>query len=173
MLIANLRYRRNLVRLAEQDSLTGLPNRRRTGEIATTALSSATIRHQPVTIALIDLDHFKSINDRCGHVLGDQVLKEFGKLTRKVLRTSNTLGRWGGEEFLLILPDAPLDTATNHRMKSLPQPMQRSTRQRMADEISSDSTMRPTELPVPCTPSVIWRSLTRAPLCEGIRSRKL
>ena len=120
MLIANLRYRRDLVRLAEQDSLTGLPNRRRTGEIATTALSSATIRHQPVTIALIDLDHFKHINDRCGHLLGDQVLKEFAQLTRKVLRTSDTLGRWGGEEFLLILPNAPLDTALSivNRMRS-------------------------------------------------------
>lgn len=73
-----------------------------------------------MTIALIDLDHFKSINDRYGHAVGDEVLKEFARLSRKVLRTSDTLGRWGGEEFLLILPDAAPDTAvaTIYRMRS-------------------------------------------------------
>ncbi len=111
MLITNLRYRRELLRLAEEDSLTCLPNRRRTVEQATAALASAAIVHRPVTIALIDLDHFKSINDRCGHAVGDRVLKEFARLTREVLRASDTLGRWGGEEFLLILPNTEIDSA--------------------------------------------------------------
>lgn len=111
MLVTNLRYRRELLRLAEEDSLTGLPNRRRTAEQATAALISAANGHRPVTIALIDLDHFKSINDRCGHAAGDRVLKEFARLTREVLRASDTLGRWGGEEFLLILPDTEIGTA--------------------------------------------------------------
>jgi len=119
ILIANLRYRRELLQLAEQDSLTGLPNRRRTVEKATTALTSATARPRPVTIALIDLDHFKSINDHYGHAVGDHVLKEFARLSGSVLRETDTLGRWGGEEFLLILPDTDLDCAvtTIHRMR--------------------------------------------------------
>lgn len=97
MLIANWRYRRELLRLAHQDTLTGLPNRRCTRERAAAALASA--RHRPMTIALIDLDHFKSINDRCGHSAGDRVLLEFARLTREVLRATDTLGRWGGEGF--------------------------------------------------------------------------
>jgi diguanylate cyclase (GGDEF)-like protein len=120
LLNANLRYRRELLRLANQDVLTGLPNRRRATELATEALSSAAAEHRAVTIALIDLDHFKSINDRYGHAIGDQVLKEFARRARKVLRTFDTLGRWGGEEFLLILPNTALDAAVPviHRMRS-------------------------------------------------------
>ncbi|MGC2032303.1 MAG: GGDEF domain-containing protein [Steroidobacteraceae bacterium] len=120
MLIANRRYHRQLLRLADQDSLTGLPNRRRTAEKATIALSSATARCRPVTIALIDLDHFKSVNDKYGHAVGDYVLKEFARLAGSAIRAYDTLGRWGGEEFLLILPDAGLDSAvaTIHRIRS-------------------------------------------------------
>jgi len=120
MLIANRRHRRELLRLARLDGLTGLPNRRRTGELATAAISSAAVAARPVTVALIDLDHFKVINDRCGHAVGDHVLTEFARLGRDVLRASDTLGRWGGEEFLLILPDTGLDTALTviQRMRS-------------------------------------------------------
>lgn len=120
MLIANRRYHRQLVRLADQDSLTGLPNRRHTAERATIALSSATASCGPVTIALIDLDHFKSVNDKYGHAVGDHVLKEFARLASGALRASDTLGRWGGEEFLLVLPDAELNCAvvTIHRIRS-------------------------------------------------------
>lgn len=118
-LIANLRNRRELLRLADQDSLTGLPNRRRTAADAAAALHRAAAGHRPVTIALIDLDHFKSINDRCGHAAGDRVLKEFASITREMLRATDTLGRWGGEEFLLILPDTEVDRAVAliHRMR--------------------------------------------------------
>jgi len=91
--------------------LTGLPNRRRTAKKATAALCSATEGHRPLTIALIDLDHFKKINDRYGHAIGDHVLKEFARLSRGVLRTADTLGRWGGEEFLLVLPDTLIESA--------------------------------------------------------------
>jgi diguanylate cyclase (GGDEF)-like protein len=121
ILIANLRHRRELIRLAEHDSLTGLPNRRRTADRATTALVSAPAKLRPVTLALIDLDHFKSINDSYGHAVGDEVLKEFARLSVGALRASDTLGRWGGEEFLLILPDTDLASAvaTVLRMRSL------------------------------------------------------
>ena len=78
-LMANRRYRQQLVKLASQDGLTGLPNRRRTAELATAALAEATAAQTPLTIAIIDMDHFKVINDRCGHATGDFVLKEFAR----------------------------------------------------------------------------------------------
>jgi diguanylate cyclase (GGDEF)-like protein len=119
-LFVNRRYRRQLVKLASQDVLTGLPNRRRTAEIAMAALADATVE-APLTIAIIDMDHFKIINDRCGHATGDFVLKEFARLGREALRDSDVLGRWGGEEFLVIMPDARLESAlaSLERMRTL------------------------------------------------------
>jgi diguanylate cyclase (GGDEF)-like protein len=120
-LISNLRFRQELVRLARQDGLTGLPNRRRTVELATEALKSSIDSNQPLTIAIIDMDHFKFINDRCGHATGDHVLKEFARLSRETLRPADVLGRWGGEEFLLIMPNADLEVAmaTLERLRTL------------------------------------------------------
>jgi diguanylate cyclase (GGDEF)-like protein len=111
ILLSGLRYRQLLVRLATQDGLTALPNRRRTIELANLALQEAAASGRPVTIALLDFDHFKEINDRCGHAAGDHALKEFARRGRETLRAGDTLGRWGGEEFLLVLPDCPLDLA--------------------------------------------------------------
>jgi diguanylate cyclase (GGDEF)-like protein len=110
-LIANRRYRQQLVKLASQDALTGLPNRRRTAELAIAALEAAAATQIPVTIAVIDMDHFKDINDRCGHATGDYVLKEFARAGREALRSSDILGRWGGEEFLLVMPETPVEVA--------------------------------------------------------------
>jgi diguanylate cyclase (GGDEF)-like protein len=111
LLVANRRYRRQLVRLATEDSLTGLPNRRTSAALATEALATAFSRQEPLCVALIDLDRFKAINDRYGHAAGDRVLQEFAAMARNTLRTTDTLGRWGGEEFLLVLPNTTLDTA--------------------------------------------------------------
>jgi diguanylate cyclase (GGDEF)-like protein len=111
ILITTLRYRRQLMRLATEDNLTAMPNRGRTVELATAALEAAATQTRPLTIAIIDLDHFKNINDRCGHATGDHVLKEFARVSRGALRAGDILGRWGGEEFLLILPDTSLDAA--------------------------------------------------------------
>ena len=110
-LIANLRYRLQLVRLASMDGLTGLPNRRRIAELAAAAMQEAAAAAQPLTIALIDLDHFKAINDSCGHATGDHVLKEFARAGGEALRATDVLGRWGGEEFLLVMPATPLEVA--------------------------------------------------------------
>ncbi len=110
-LISNLRFRQELVRLARQDGLTGLPNRRRTAELASAALEEAVARDQPLTIAIIDMDHFKFINDHCGHATGDHVLKEFARMSRESLRDTDVMGRWGGEEFLLIMPNADIEVA--------------------------------------------------------------
>ena len=111
LLIINRRYRRLLVRQANQDALTGLPNRRHTAERLAGHLHEAAASGQPLTVALLDFDHFKQINDRYGHACGDFVLREFARLSRTVLRADDTLGRWGGEEFLLILPNCRLDDA--------------------------------------------------------------
>jgi diguanylate cyclase (GGDEF)-like protein len=120
-LVTNLRFRKQLVRLASQDGLTGLPNRRRTAELANEALTAATASEKPLTIAIIDMDHFKFINDRCGHATGDYVLREFARLGREAIRPSDVLGRWGGEEFLLIMPDAgsEMAMATLERLRTL------------------------------------------------------
>jgi len=120
-LVVNRRYRQQLVKLASQDGLTGLPNRRRTAELATAALAAATAGQTSLTIAIIDLDHFKVINDRCGHATGDFVLKEFARVGRESLRESDVLGRWGGEEFLLVMPEATLECAlaSLERMRTL------------------------------------------------------
>jgi diguanylate cyclase (GGDEF)-like protein len=111
ILIISMRHRQQLTRLARQDHLTGLPNRRCIGELASQALSEAMSQQQPLTIGIIDLDHFKAINDRCGHAAGDYVLKEFARIGRGSLRASDLFGRWGGEEFLVVLPNTTLDTA--------------------------------------------------------------
>jgi diguanylate cyclase (GGDEF)-like protein len=120
-LVTNLRFRKQLVRLASQDGLTGLLNRRRTAELATEELAAAAASDAPLTIAIIDMDHFKFINDRCGHATGDYVLREFARLGREAVRTQDMLGRWGGEEFLLIMPDATLEVAiaTLERLRTL------------------------------------------------------
>jgi diguanylate cyclase (GGDEF)-like protein len=111
LLVANRRYRRQLIQLATEDSLTGLPNRRTSAALATEALVTAFTRQAPLCIALIDLDRFKAINDHFGHAAGDRVLQEFATMARKTIRPTDTLGRWGGEEFLLVLPHTTLDVA--------------------------------------------------------------
>jgi len=110
-LVANRSYRMQLVQLASQDALTGLPNRRRTQELALAALDNANATGKPLTLALIDMDHFKDINDRCGHAAGDHVLQEFARAGREALRETDILGRWGGEEFLLLMPETPVELA--------------------------------------------------------------
>jgi diguanylate cyclase (GGDEF)-like protein len=111
LLHVNLRFRRELTRQANHDGLTGLPNRRRTTELANAALRASAELGRPVTFGIIDLDHFKTINDRCGHAVGDFVLTEFAAAARAMLRENDAMGRWGGEEFLLILPETALDAA--------------------------------------------------------------
>lgn len=111
LLLANKKKKQLLAKLAQLDDLTQLPNRRRTFELASEAFDLARRHCTPLTIGILDLDHFKSINDRFGHAIGDTVLREFARLGRQSLRGSDVLGRWGGEEFLLVLPNTTLDVA--------------------------------------------------------------
>jgi diguanylate cyclase (GGDEF)-like protein len=91
-------------RLSQQDGLTGLLNRRALDERLAEEFARA--RHQrPLSVVLADLDHFKRINDTYSHQVGDQVLKVVAQLGQEVVRRSDSLGRYGGEEFMLVLPE--------------------------------------------------------------------
>jgi diguanylate cyclase (GGDEF)-like protein len=93
------------------DPLTGLLNRRAFLADAEALLRRQIARDCPIGVLLIDLDHFKSINDRFGHAVGDKVLQVFAKTTRASLRQTDLIGRLGGEEFTVVLADASRDNA--------------------------------------------------------------
>jgi diguanylate cyclase (GGDEF)-like protein len=97
---------RQLDRLARLDPLTGLSNRRDLTETLLAALAQAYADRAPLTVLMIDLDRFKQINDSLGHEAGDAVLVSVAQSMRGVVRLGDTVGRWGGEEFLAILPHA-------------------------------------------------------------------
>jgi diguanylate cyclase (GGDEF)-like protein len=92
-----------LSREARTDELTALANRRLLFEQGPKLLALAEREHAPVTVAVLDLDHFKSINDRFGHEIGDEVLRVISDALRKTLRVSDLLARSGGEEFVAVL----------------------------------------------------------------------
>ncbi|OCW97820.1 diguanylate cyclase [Alishewanella sp. HH-ZS] len=106
-----LRHRRFYRRMAFTDPLTGLANRRYTEARAQEAFVHAKARQQPLFIALLDLDRFKTCNDRYGHDAGDEALKRFAYVASKILRPGDIFGRWGGEEFLLVLQGVDRDEA--------------------------------------------------------------
>lgn len=97
--------------LATRDPLTGLLNRRAMGEMLGHEAARAARLQAPLGLVLFDLDHFKRINDHLGHAVGDEVLQAFARLAGERIRKTDALARWGGEEFLLMLPDTPLDGA--------------------------------------------------------------
>ena len=104
-LLSHRRHRAELIRLAERDELTGLLNRRAIVRKAVEYLTRARESKGTLIIGLIDLDHFKSINDRFGHAVGDQLLQRFAAALRTSLHTREIFGRYGGEEFLVLFPD--------------------------------------------------------------------
>ncbi len=91
-------------RMAVTDRLTGLTNRRGVEQILRRELSGAGRYGLPLSLVLLDVDHFKLVNDQHGHDVGDQVLRGVGRTLARQLRDSDTAARWGGEEFLLVLP---------------------------------------------------------------------
>ncbi|MBQ0931789.1 GGDEF domain-containing protein [Ideonella alba] len=96
--------RRALADLAMRDDLTGQPNRRAVTRHATEQFLLAREKGTPLTLALIDIDHFKRVNDVRGHAGGDAVLRALAIAGTAVMRSQDVLGRWGGEEWLLVLP---------------------------------------------------------------------
>lgn len=105
--------RRVLADLALKDQLTGCPNRRAVLAYAQTQLTHARHLSMPFTVAMIDLDHFKRVNDSYGHAAGDALLRAFANAASGVLRSQDQLGRYGGEEWLLVMPGAKLDELAN------------------------------------------------------------
>lgn len=91
--------------MAMKDRLTGIWNRVRLEEAAQQEIARLERYGHPVSLIMMDLDHFKRINDQFGHGMGDQVLKEFCAVVQRCIRTTDVLGRWGGEEFVLLLPN--------------------------------------------------------------------
>jgi two-component system chemotaxis response regulator CheY len=97
--------------LATRDSLTGLPNRRALYDRARVELSRAARERRSLGVILMDIDHFKRINDRFGHAAGDDALRQVATVLQRSQRDYDYTGRWGGEEFLVILPGAAIDHA--------------------------------------------------------------
>lgn len=97
--------------LSLTDSLTGLTNRRGFEQRLSMEWQRATRYAHPLTVMLIDVDHFKRFNDDFGHQTGDQVLAQVGAILQQAVRTTDLACRYGGEEFVIILPDTPMDDA--------------------------------------------------------------
>lgn len=98
--------------LAVRDALTGLNNRRYLFEAAPSALELSRRHNAPLCVAMLDLDHFKRVNDEHGHQLGDEVLQRFSQLLSERLRRSDIICRYGGEEFVVVMPDVGASEAS-------------------------------------------------------------
>ena len=107
----NLEAAAQLRAAADTDALTGLINRRRMSDWMDRHVQAARQNSVPLTVLLIDVDHFKSINDRHGHAVGDAMLVEVGVALARTLRRDDVLARWGGEEFMALLPNADMTAA--------------------------------------------------------------
>jgi diguanylate cyclase (GGDEF)-like protein len=94
----------SLERLASADPLTGLANRRGGEKDIAAEISRSRRQNTPLSCVLLDIDHFKEVNDTFGHQAGDYVLREISALLRRTVRAYDILVRWGGEEFLCVLP---------------------------------------------------------------------
>ena len=97
----------HLENMATIDSLTGLANRQAFMQRAKNEFNRARRYARPLTVVMIDIDHFKAINDQHGHAVGDDVLRQAADICQSSLRGSDFMGRVGGEEFVLLLPDTP------------------------------------------------------------------
>jgi diguanylate cyclase (GGDEF)-like protein len=97
--------------LVTKDALSGLLNRRETIRRLDNEISRSRRNKTPLSVAMLDLDHFKKINDNLGHAIGDWVIKFFARCMQKIFRDSDIIGRYGGEEFIVIFPDTESNAA--------------------------------------------------------------
>ncbi len=104
--LANLKLRATLQYQSTRDPMTQLYNRRYLSEVLERKISRSERSKTPLTVLMIDIDHFKRYNDTYGHEAGDLLLREFGALLRQMVRGSDIACRYGGEEFVLVMPEA-------------------------------------------------------------------
>lgn len=110
--LATFRYQRRIETMAATDELTGLANRHAFNILVDKLLADVRREPRPISMLLMDIDRFKEINDRHGHLTGDEVLTSVAGALRGALRESDIATRWGGEEFLILLKGSDLDQAT-------------------------------------------------------------
>ena len=97
--------------LAETDRLTGLFNKGKFNEVLKKEIERAKRYKRPLSLIIFDIDRFKRINDTYGHKVGDEVLRELAKVIKSIIRKTDFLVRWGGEEFVILAPETDLDGA--------------------------------------------------------------
>ena len=107
--------------LSRTDALTGLPNRREMHDRMAAATSAARRHHEPSAVLMVDIDHFKTVNDTLGHDGGDIVLQAVAVRLGAAIRSEDSVGRWGGEEFLVVAPmtDLPGGVLLGERIRTL------------------------------------------------------
>ncbi len=113
--------------MAEHDSLTGLPNRRALNEQFERIVGLVRKTKRNVALLMVDLDNYKLINDQFGHLVGDKVLQKVGQKFEEVLRNSDLVSRWGGDEFVILLhdvnPDGDIEVVLNKLFSAFEQPI--------------------------------------------------
>src|SRR5690606_2216381 len=97
--------------LATHDALTELANRRHFIELVDKEIARSQRHDRPMALAMVDLDHFKRINDEHGHIGGDSVLRQFSEILRRLVRADDIAARIGGEEFAVVLPESDAEAA--------------------------------------------------------------
>jgi diguanylate cyclase (GGDEF)-like protein len=112
--LSNLKLRENMREQAIHDPLTGLFNRRYLDVTLPRELNHARRKNTQISIAMLDIDHFKRFNDTFGHEAGDLVLRELGRVLHENVRKSDIACRFGGEEFVLVWLDSPLESSRQH-----------------------------------------------------------
>lgn len=105
------KLQQDLEQLAQKDPLTDLFNRRRMDELISLEVARTKRNKRPFCLVLGDIDHFKSVNDNYGHEVGDQVISAVANILKTSLREQDSIARWGGEEFLIMLPDTAMEQA--------------------------------------------------------------
>ncbi len=100
-----------LEQISRTDPLTGIANRRALFDGLTDEISRHQRYQHPLSVILLDIDHFKAVNDTHGHLIGDEVLIQVADVMKKCLRQVDLLGRYGGEEFAVIMPETDIDRA--------------------------------------------------------------
>jgi diguanylate cyclase (GGDEF)-like protein len=108
-----VQYHAEVHRLSNTDPLTEIANRRHLEQILARELVRSRRYHRPLALLLVDADHFKAVNDRLGHVAGDQTLRALAARIQAAVRQDGLVARYGGEEFAVVLPEASLDAGAN------------------------------------------------------------